>query len=62
MGFLKDWICGVMAFLKGDFLKLCFEVFGFELVMFDSFDPKADMHIANGNQRVSDMLVVFLVV
>ena len=46
-----------MVFLKGYFFsKLYFKVFGFGLVMFDSFDPKADMHIANVNQRVNDVI------
>ena len=26
--------------------------------MFDSFDPKADMHIANVNQRINDILFI----
>ena len=33
-----------------------FEVFGFGLVMIDSFDPRADMHIADVNQRESDTI------
>ena len=33
-----------------------FEVFGFGLVMIDSFDPRADMHIADVNQRESDRI------
>ena len=45
-----------MVLLIGYFLELYFEVFGFILVMFNFFDPKADMHIASVNQRVIDML------
>ena len=41
-----------MVFLKGFFYKHSSEVFGFGLVMFDSFDPKAEIHIGNVNQRV----------
>ena len=33
-----------------------FEVFGFVSVVSGLFDPKADMYIANVNQRVIDML------
>ena len=44
--------------LIGYFLELYFEVFGFVLVMFDFFEPKADMHIANVNKRVIDMLIM----
>ena len=33
-----------------------FEVFGFGLVMIDSFDHRADMHIADVNQRESDTI------
>ena len=44
-----------LNFLKF-FLKLYFEAFRFGLVMFDSFDPKADMHIANMKQRMSDVI------
>ena len=45
-----------MVLLKGYFLELYFEVFGFVLVMFDFFDPTADMHIANVNHLQSDSL------
>ena len=38
------------------FLELYFEVFGFVSVVFGLFDPKANMYIANVNQRVIDML------
>ena len=54
MKFSINNICGVMAFAKGYFLKLCFEVFGFCLLMFDPFDLKADMHIVSVKQRVSE--------
>ena len=43
-----------MAFVKGYFFKLYFGVFGFCLLMFDPFDLKADMHIVNVDQRVSE--------
>ena len=47
--------------LTGYFLELCFEVFGFALVIFDFFDPKADIHFANVNQRVIDMLFMVFI-
>ena len=50
-----------MSLLKICFLELYFEVFEFGLVMFDSFDPKADMHIANVNQRINDMLFIVFI-
>ena len=54
MKFSINNICGVMAFVKGYFLKLYFEVFGFCLLMFDPFDLKADIHIVSVKQRVSE--------
>ena len=56
--FLIILICGVMVLLIGYFLELHFEVFGFVLVMYDFFDPTADMHIANVNKRVINMLLM----
>ena len=47
-----------MVLLIGYFLELHFEVFGFVLVMYDFFDPTADMHIANVNKRVINMLLM----
>ena len=45
-----------MVLLVGSFLELYFKVFGFVFVMFNFFDPTADMHIANVNHLQSDSL------
>ena len=47
--------------LIGYFLELYFEAFGFVLVMFDFFDFKTDMNIANVNQRVLICYLWYLV-
>ena len=47
-----------MVLLIGYFLELYFEIFGFFLVMNYFFDATADIHIANVNQRVIDMLLM----
>ena len=59
--FLIILICGVMVLLIGYFLELYFEVFGFFSVMYCFFDATADMHNANVNQRVIDMMLMVFI-